>query len=66
MLCPVCKQAEMQQVAETSPLNLTLKCLKCGAEAIKAAADNASEKNQFLAVFVRQPDGSMKQVNLND
>jgi hypothetical protein len=66
MLCPVCKRAEMQQVAETSPLNLTFKCLECGAEAIQAASDNASEKNQFKAVFALQPDGSMQQVNIND
>ena len=41
MICPVCKQAEMQEVPETSPLNTTLKCLNCGAQVVKAKTDAA-------------------------
>lgn len=66
MICPVSKQAEMQEVSETSPLNTTFKCLNCGAEVVKAKTDSAYDENQFVAVFIRQPDGSMQEVNLND
>ncbi|MDB5082135.1 MAG: hypothetical protein JWP00_4059 [Chloroflexi bacterium] len=66
MICPVCKEAEMQQVAETSPQNITLKCLNCGAEVMKATTDNTTDAKQYAAVFVRQPDGSMKQIYLDD
>ena len=64
MVCPVCKQAEMQEVAESSPLNLTYKCLECGAEVMKARKDPA-DPTEYLAVFVRQPDGSMQEININ-
>ncbi len=66
MLCPICKQAEMREVPETSPLNTTFKCLNCGAEVMKAKTDDADDKKEFLAVFVQQPDGSMKQINVNE
>ena len=66
MVCPVCKQADMQEVAETSPLNTTFKCLKCGAQVMKAKRDDADDTNDYLAVFVQQPDGSLQEINLND
>ena len=66
MICPVCKEAEMQEMAETSPLMTTFKCLKCGAQVMKARTDEASDENEFLVVFIQQPDGSMTEVNLND
>lgn len=66
MICPVCKQAEMQEVPETSPLNTTFKCLNCGAQVVKARTDAAEDGKEFLAVFVPEPDGSMKEINVND
>lgn len=67
MTCPVCKQPGMQEVAEASPLNTTYKCLNCGAQVMQAKKDAADDDtHDYLAVFVRQPDGSMQEVNLSD
>ena len=65
MICPICKQAELQEVPETSPLNATYKCLNCGTEVMVAKTDDADDKKEFKAVFARQPDGTMKEIQIN-
>ncbi len=65
MLCPNCKQAEMREVQESSPLNTTLKCLSCGTQAVKAKIDTTSATGEYLAVFREKPDGSLEEVNLS-
>lgn len=66
MICPVCKQAELREVPETSPLNATYKCLNCGTQVMVAKTDNADNKKEFKAVFVRQADGSMQEIQFNE
>jgi uncharacterized Zn finger protein len=66
MICPVCKQAEMQEVPESSPLNTTYKCLNCGAEVVTARSDDADDKKGFKAVFARQPDGTMQEIHISE